>query len=175
MPSGAGPTSSRESANSSRAAPTDASQRAAEGADRGTDGDELADPPRDELAAEVAEQRARAMKLPDSLGVGAEAHHLYCGDEDEVQAAEDSDAEDRARYVAAGLPRLLAQRRGRLEAREGEEPEHHAEEHGRGARAGRHREHREVQGVAVRGRAGGEPDQDDDADYEDERRPSFPR
>src|SRR5215210_5892654 len=98
-----------------------AGQGAAEGADRGADGDELADPSRDELAAEVAEQRARIDELLDALCVGSEAHHLDGSDENVVQTAEDGDAEDRARYVAAGLLRLLAQRRGGLKPGEGEE------------------------------------------------------
>ena len=76
--------------------------------------------------------------------------------------------------IARGMSRrgscsLLAQRRGRLEPGEGEEPEHHPEEHRREARPARHREHREVQSVAVGGRARREPDQDDNAHDEYER------
>src|SRR5215212_4006745 len=104
-----------------------AGQCAAEGADRGADGDELTDPPGDELAAEIAEKRARGDKVLDALLVCSEAHHLDGGDEDIVQAPEDGDAKDRTRYVATGLLRLLAERRGSLEPGEGEKPEHHAE------------------------------------------------
>src|SRR5215212_4775088 len=104
-----------------------AAQCTAEGADRGADGDELTDPPGDELAAEIAEKRARGDKVLDALLVCSEAHHLDGGDEDIVQAPEDGDAKDRTRYVATGLLRLLAERRGSLEPGEGEKPEHHAE------------------------------------------------
>src|SRR3712207_8204467 len=98
----------------------------------------------DELAAEVAEQRARGYEVLDAWGVGAESHHLDGADEDVVEAAEDSDAEDRAREVAAGFLCLLAQRRSRLEPGKREEPEHYAEEDRRRADAARYREHREV-------------------------------
>src|SRR3712207_8410928 len=56
----------------------------------------------DELAAEVAEQRARRYKVLDALGVGAESHHLDGADEDVVEAAEDSDAEDRSEERRVG-------------------------------------------------------------------------
>src|SRR3712207_83592 len=107
--------------------------------------------------------------LPISFLVCSEAHHFDGGDKDIVQAAEDGDAKDRTRYVTAGLLRLLAERRSSLEPGEGEEPEHHAEEQRRRPCTIRYREHREVQGVAVRGRTGRESDQDNDADDEDER------
>ena len=70
-------------------------------------------------------------ELPNALTpgrVGAEAHHLDRGDDDEVDAAEDRGAEDGARDVPARVGRLLAEGGRRLEAGEGQEPEHHAEE-----------------------------------------------
>src|SRR5215217_8151791 len=150
-----------------------AGERAAEGADGCADGYKLADPTGDEPAAEVTEQRARRDEVLDALCVCPEAHHLDGRDEVEIEAAEDGDAEDRTRYVAARLLRPLAQGRRGLEPGEEEEPENHPEKHGRKARSCGYREHREVEGVAVRGRTGSQPDQNDDAhdEYERDGRP----
>ena len=107
-----------------------AGQRATEGRDHRADRDDVADPRRHVQPAEVADQRlaSRRTRLT-SLRRRAEAHRLDGGHDDEVDAAEDGDAEDRARDVARWALGLLAERRRGLEAGEGQEAEHDPEEH----------------------------------------------
>ena len=90
--------------------------------------DDVADPGADVGRPEVAEQRRRRAERLDARRRRAEAHHLRRGHDHVVDAAEDRHAEDRARDVPRRVVRLLAERGGRLEPRERQEPEHHAEE-----------------------------------------------
>ena len=117
VPSGAGPTSSRESAYSSRVAPTTHASTHPKALTAAPMVMSSPTHPATNWLPRSPSSEPDADKVLDSLGVRAEAHHLDGRDEDEVQAAEDGDAEYRARYVAARLLRLLAQRGRGLEAR----------------------------------------------------------
>ena len=90
-------------------------------------------------------------RTPQPLLVGAEAHDLDPGHEDEEEPAEDRRAEDGPWDVAARVPRLLAQRGRGLEAREREEAEDDAEEERRRSGATRHGERGEGEAVAPGG------------------------
>ena len=106
----------------------DAGERAAERRDHRAERDDVPDPGRDVSRAQIADQRRGGDECLHPAGRGAEAHRLDGGHDHEVDAAEDRDAEDCPRDVLVRMLGLLTKRGGRLEAGEGQESEHDAEE-----------------------------------------------
>ena len=151
-----------------RVAPDDARDHAAEGADRGSGRDDVSERRRDVDGTEVAEQRARRGERGNAGGAGAEAHHLDCGDEYEVDAAEDRDTEDRARDRATRVARLLTQGRGGLEAGEREEAEDRCLEDIADPHATGRLEHVEREALVARSVSADDLREHDDRDDDDE-------
>src|SRR5215213_2977719 len=166
-PSGAGPTSSRESANNSRAAPTthaSAQPKALTAAPmvmsspthpatnwlpRSPSSEPeamkssmpLASAPKPITSMAVTNMKYRPPKMATPRIARGMSRRGSCASSPSVAAASNPAKERKPNTT---------------------------EEHRREARPARHREHREVQGVAVRGRARREPHEDDDADYQDQ-------